>query len=183
MGLVDYSESEGSDAEVKQEKQKATKPATSTQKPAFHKVVDRSNPHKIRVNLPEQVKEAAEDNKHEDEPPAKRAKTGGGAFGGFNSFLPAPKRAGTVGGVTGAKRNGLSSGVSLKTGAAPGFTREAQPEAPEPLETGGNTDGVPQPEQSGEEVQNDNTSKQQESHQDMKDSDIEKAKEEPTKKG
>ena len=182
MGLVDYSDSEGSDAEVKQEKQKTAKPSTSTLKSAFQKVVDRSNPHKIRVNLPEQVKETVEDSKHEDEPPAKRAKTGGGAFGGFNSFLPAPKRAGAVAEVTGAKRNGLSSGRSLKTGAAPAFTREPQPEATEHLETEWNTDGGTRPEQFGEEAQNDITNKGQELHQTTNGSDQEKAQGEPKKK-
>ncbi|KAK6595803.1 hypothetical protein H4I96_10122 [Botrytis cinerea] len=112
MGLVDYSDSEDSDSpEVT-----APKPPTSTSttgKPAFQKVVDRSNPGKIR-------------------PPTKRAKTGGGAFSGFNSFLPAPKRAGqstsaTLGGGNAARKSGLGAGVSLKTGAAPAFSREPEP--------------------------------------------------------
>ncbi|KAL5322436.1 hypothetical protein ACEPPN_010409 [Leptodophora sp. 'Broadleaf-Isolate-01'] len=124
MGLVDYSDSDGSDTEQKP----AVEAAPTSSKPAFQKVVDRSNPGKIRVSLPQA---ALKDDKKNDEPPAKRAKTGGGAFSGFNSFLPAPKRAGqttaTLGGGNAAKR-GLGAGVNLKTGAAPGFSRGPEPE-------------------------------------------------------
>ena len=126
MGLVEYSESEGSDEGDRQEAD-SRKPTQKTGKPAFKKVVDRSNPHKIRVNLPEQVKDPADDKEDENEPPAKKAKIGGGAFSGFNSFLPAPKRSAAVNGAlkgAGAGRVGLGSGVSLKTGSAPGFSRE-----------------------------------------------------------
>ena len=125
MGLVDYSDSDGSDTEQKP----AVKSAPNSSKPAFQKVVDRSNPGKIKVSLPQA---ALKDDKKSDEPPAKRAKTGGGgAFSGFNSFLPAPKRAGqttaTLGGGNAAKR-GLGAGINLKTGAAPGFSREPEPD-------------------------------------------------------
>ncbi|KAI4182041.1 MAG: hypothetical protein L6R41_006237 [Letrouitia leprolyta] len=124
MGLVDYSESEGSDLEEKTQAQ-VQKSAAKPNKPAFQKVVDRSNPRKIQVNLPEPTKEPSEEKQEEEGPPAKRAKTGGGAFSGFNSLLPAPKRsAATNRGINGAKRGGLGSGVSLKTGSAPGFSRE-----------------------------------------------------------
>lgn len=130
MGLVDYSDSESSDNEQLSESKKPTKGS-------FQKVVDRSNPGKIKVSLPT----AAPTN---DEPPAKRAKTSGGTFGGFNSFLPAPKKTGAVapktlgGGATGNGRGGgLGSGVSLKTGAAPAFSRN-----PEPVfDNGGDYDG------------------------------------------
>ncbi|KAL8893333.1 MAG: hypothetical protein Q9192_005373 [Flavoplaca navasiana] len=131
--LVDYSESEGSEAEDKQELSKVQKPSTTSAKPAFQKVVDRSNPHKIRVNLPDTAKDSADAKEDEEGPPAKRAKVGAGAFGGFNSLLPAPKRAasGTDRGLsgTGAKRGGLGSGVNLKTGAAPGFSRAPMPDS------------------------------------------------------
>lgn len=123
MALVDYSDSDGSGAE-----ESVAKPTTSSTKAGFQKVVDRSNPGKIRVSLPQLV--AAKEPAHEDAPPAKRTKTGGGAFSGFNSFLPAPKRAGqastTLGG--GAVKKGLGAGVNLKTGSAPGFSREPEPE-------------------------------------------------------
>ncbi|KAH7348750.1 mitotic checkpoint regulator, MAD2B-interacting-domain-containing protein [Rhexocercosporidium sp. MPI-PUGE-AT-0058] len=124
MGLVDYSDSDGSDTEQKP----AVKVAPTSSKSTFQKVVDRSNPGKIRVSLPQA---ALKDDNKNDEPAAKRAKTGGGAFSGFNSFLPAPKRAGqttaTLGGSNVAKR-GLGAGVNLKTGAAPGFSREPESE-------------------------------------------------------
>ncbi|OBT68323.1 hypothetical protein VE03_02255 [Pseudogymnoascus sp. 23342-1-I1] len=120
MGLVDYSDSESSDNEQVSESKKPTKGS-------FQKVVDRSNPGKIKVSLPT----TAPTN---DEPPAKRAKTSGGTFGGFNSFLPAPKKTGaaapkTLGGgaTAGGRGGGLGSGVSLKTGAAPAFSRDPEP--------------------------------------------------------
>ncbi|KAI4130234.1 MAG: hypothetical protein LQ338_001849 [Usnochroma carphineum] len=132
MGLVEYSESESSDVEQKPEPAKIPKAGPNDRKPAFQKVVDRSNPHKIRVNLPEPVKEPPENNDVEGGPLTKKARTDGGAFGGFNSFLPAPKRSGAVNGApngAGARRGGLGSGVNLKTGATPGFSREPVVEA------------------------------------------------------
>jgi len=124
MGLVDYSDSDASDVEDAP----APKAATTSSKPAFQKVVDRSNPGKIRVSLPQAT---VKDETTGEEPPTKRAKTGGGAFSGFNSFLPPPKRAGqtsaTLGGGNAAKK-GLGAGVGLKTGSAPGFSREPEPE-------------------------------------------------------
>jgi hypothetical protein len=125
MGLVDYSDSEDSDNSEAPAISQA--PAISS-KPAFQKVVDRTNPGKIRVSLPQTGPKL---DTNGDEPPAKRAKMGGGAFGGFNSFLPAPKRTGVVGGGAlgggnANKKSGLGAGVSLKTGAAPGFSRELE---------------------------------------------------------
>ncbi|KUJ07095.1 uncharacterized protein LY89DRAFT_702524 [Mollisia scopiformis] len=122
MALVDYSDSDASDTE----QLSTAKPTTA--KPSFQKVVDRSNPGKIRVSLPQAT---AKEDRPSDEPPAKRTKLGGGAFSGFNSFLPAPKRTNvtnttTTGGTT--KQVGLGAGVNLKTGSAPGFSREPEPE-------------------------------------------------------
>ncbi|KAL9576334.1 MAG: hypothetical protein Q9212_007189 [Teloschistes hypoglaucus] len=129
MGLVNYSESEGSDAEEKQAPRKESKPIASSNKPAFQRVVDRSNPHKIRVNnLPAAAHDVPEEGGGTDEPPAKKAKISGGAFSSFNSFLPAPKRAAPSNGASsavGSRKGGLGSGVSLKTGAAPAFSRES----------------------------------------------------------
>ncbi|KAM3081931.1 hypothetical protein ACMFMG_004394 [Clarireedia jacksonii] len=127
MALVDYSDSEDSDALETNVKKPST---TSSGKPAFQKVVDRSNPGKIKVSLPQTALKEEDTSK---EPPTKRTKTGGGAFGGFNSFLPAPKRTGqatgtALGGGSAARKGGLAAGVSLKTGAAPGFSREPEPE-------------------------------------------------------
>ena len=136
--LVDYSGSESSEAEDKQEFSKLQKPSAHSAKPAFQKVVDRSNPHKIRVNLPDTAKYSVDAKEDEEGPPAKRAKVGAGAFGGFNSLLPAPKRAAaaTNGGFNGtsAKRGGLGSGVNLKTGTAPGFSREPMPHSSPKME-------------------------------------------------
>ena len=125
MALVDYSDSDASDVE----ETPVVKPAANLSKPAFQKVVDRANPGKIRVSLPQT---STKNDTQSDEPPTKRAKIGGGAFSGFNSFLPAPKRTGqtstTLGGGNAVKKSGLGAGVNLKTGAAPGFSREPEPE-------------------------------------------------------
>lgn len=122
MALVGYSDSDSSQSEG----EKVSKPVPT--KAPLKKLVDRENPHKIRVNLATVAETSAKDsNAGDDEPPAKRARIGGGLSAGFNSFLPAPKRTGvtTKGGLgaSGIKR-GLGSGVSLKTGAEPGFRRE-----------------------------------------------------------
>ena len=124
MALVDYSDSDASDFEEKP----VVKPVANPSKPAFQKVVDRSNPGKIRVSLPQAI---LDDEPKSDGPPAKKAKTGGGTFSGFNSFLPPPKRTGqsavTLGGGN-ASTKGLGSGVNLKTGGVPGFSREPESE-------------------------------------------------------
>ncbi|KAI4240242.1 MAG: hypothetical protein LQ352_007691 [Teloschistes flavicans] len=128
MGLVDYSESESSDVEEKQASRKEPRSTPSSNKPAFQKVVDRENPHKIRVNLPTTTQDAPEGERDQDEPPTKKARIGGAAFSSFNSFLPAPKRptsSNSASGAVGSRRGGLGSGVSLKTAAAPAFSRES----------------------------------------------------------
>ncbi|KAK8049933.1 hypothetical protein PG994_011663 [Apiospora phragmitis] len=127
MALVDYSDSD-SDSETVT---KPTPPPASTAKQPVQKVVDRSNPRKIVVSLPGAAttsngsKSTAENG---DEPPVKRAKTGGGggAFSGFASFLPPPKNAGKAASVasSAAKSAPRRPGVNLKTGAAPGFSRD-----------------------------------------------------------
>ena len=121
MALVDYSGSEDSDQEEQTKLQEAARGKVNTTKPSFQKVVDRSNPHKIRVNLPDVAKPEENDDLGR---PSKRAKIGSG---GFNSLLPAPKRtAAPNGGPTtnGARKSGLGAGVNLKTGASPGFSRD-----------------------------------------------------------
>ncbi|KAI9731577.1 MAG: hypothetical protein M1834_004697 [Cirrosporium novae-zelandiae] len=128
MALVDYSDSESSDIEDSKpvtttttSAQTAPKSSTSSD---FKKVVSRSNPHKIQVSLPK----ITDENKPEetDGPPAKRARKGPGAFSGFNTLLPTPKRTAqaqsTSSGTLGTKR-GLGVGVNLRTGAAPAFSR------------------------------------------------------------
>lgn len=136
MGLVDYSESESSDNELetKANAELSTQKSKQTSKPTFQKVVDKSNPRKIKVSLPEPVKPENTDAGALDDvgegPPAKRARTAG-AFGSFNSFLPAPKNAGKPtsssdgsGGRLSSKGGGLGRGISLKTGSQPAFSRE-----------------------------------------------------------
>jgi hypothetical protein len=158
MGLVDYSDSDASDVE----ETPVVKPAANPSKPAFQKVVDRANPGKIRVSLPQT---STKDDTQNAEPPTKRAKTGSGAFSGFNSFLPAPKltaqTSATLGGGNAAKKGGLGAGVNLMTGAAPGFSREPEPErecarkqdGEEPSTNGGNGLSLPPPKasQNGEQ--------------------------------
>lgn len=129
MALVSYSDSEESGDEAPQavpatlKKVTATAPKPTT-KPVVQKLVGPSNPHKIKISLPEIQDTSKRGDEEVDGPPAKRAKTGSGAFSGFNSFLPAPKRSAATNGGSGPKRGGLGSGVNLKTGATPGFSRE-----------------------------------------------------------
>ncbi len=135
MALVDYSGSESdSENEYKTPSSEPLKPKPTSNKPAFQKVVDRSNPHKIKVSLPEPAKATTEDEDVESGPPAKRAKIGSGGMSGFNSFLPAPKRTAAQNGGSGTgvmRRGGLSSGINLKTGATPAFSREPAPSVDE----------------------------------------------------
>ncbi|KAE8362836.1 mitotic checkpoint regulator, MAD2B-interacting-domain-containing protein [Aspergillus caelatus] len=126
MALVSYSDSEASDSEP-ETTTKPTPQTTTTTKPTSTaaqkpKLVDSSNPRKIRVALdlkPEETKD------NDDGPARKKAKLGGGgAFTGFNSFLPAPKRAAAP--AAAEKKGAVGAGrkvFSLKTGAAPGFDR------------------------------------------------------------
>ncbi|KAF4932047.1 hypothetical protein CGCVW01_v000038 [Colletotrichum viniferum] len=126
MGLVDYSESSGSEDEAPPQPTVA-KPAAAgtTAKKPFQKVVDRSNPGKIVVNLPSAKPD--EPPASNDEPPAKRARTaGGGRFSGFNSFLPPPKNAAAKAAPAQSSSSSSSSRpvFQLKTGAEPGFSRD-----------------------------------------------------------
>jgi hypothetical protein len=127
MGLIDYSDSEGSDAEVIP----GPAPSSTTSishKPKTEKVV---SGNKIRVKLPSSAtpsNDAGED--IDNDRPSKRAKTGS-ASSGINSFLPAPKNVGKAangtseGGLLARNKGpGLRQGISLKTGAAPAFSRE-----------------------------------------------------------
>lgn len=135
MALVDYSGSESDSSE--EAKPTTPEPARSKQtsaKPAFQKVVDRSNPHKIKVSLPETARAPTANGDADQGPSAKRAKIESGGMGGFNSFLPAPKRsvaASEGSNIGGIRRGGLGSGVNLKTGATPAFSREPAPNVDE----------------------------------------------------
>ncbi|KAH8169645.1 mitotic checkpoint regulator, MAD2B-interacting domain-containing protein [Sarocladium implicatum] len=137
MGLVDYSESDDSGSEAGPQPPPAStaaskttqKPSTTSKKP-FQKVVDRSNPGKIVVNLGQAGSSATSSDNADQPPPAKRARTaGGGRFSGFNSFLPPPKNpnakpsGGASGSFSGAQGK-PKPGVNLRTSAAPGFSRD-----------------------------------------------------------
>lgn len=132
MNLTAYSDSE-SDSEAPAVPKTQQKPAP---KPSFQKVVDRSNAGRIKLNLPGTSQPAEKDDIQDEAPPAKKPRIGGGgAFGGFNAMLPAPKRANATAvaasdNVTSGKRGlgkGLAAGVNLKTGAEPAFQRESRP--------------------------------------------------------
>ncbi|KAF1847668.1 uncharacterized protein K460DRAFT_62543 [Cucurbitaria berberidis CBS 394.84] len=133
MNLTAYSDSE-SDGEASRAPKPAAKPAL---KPAFQKVVDRSNPGRIKVNLPGASQPQAEkDDIQDGAPPAKKPRLGGGGLGGFNAMLPAPKKpnasaaAATASAAAGKKGlgKGLGAGVNLRTGAEPAFKREPRTE-------------------------------------------------------
>jgi hypothetical protein len=150
MGLVDYSESEGSDDEA--QPQPTLRDAKSTNaKQSFQKVVDRSNPSKIKVSLPTPATTGLDLKPEESERPAKKQKTsGGGLFSGLNSFLPAPKRSAGADAVapTGEGKKlglgrGLGSGVSLRTGATPAFSRAAPTPSGEQSSGSGSNDHAP----------------------------------------
>lgn len=136
MNLIAYS-----DSESEGEAPPAPKPAP---KSSFAKVVDRSNPGRIKVNLPgASGAAAAKDDIESEAPPAKKPRLGGGsAFGGFNAMLPAPKKPVATGAAINAatgKRalgKGLASGINLKTGAEPAFRRESRPDTEEYDEQG-----------------------------------------------
>jgi hypothetical protein len=124
MNLTAYSDSE-SDGEAPPAPRQAPKPS-------FSKVVDRSNPGRIKVNLPgASLSRTDKDHVDADAPPAKKPRLGGAAaFGGFNAMLPAPKKPAptvTAASATPGKRalgKGLAAGVNLRTGAEPAFKRE-----------------------------------------------------------
>jgi hypothetical protein len=139
MGLVDYSDSEGSgsEAEVQAPVKSVPKSSASSKKP-FQKVVDRSNPGKIVVSLPQ----LASDKPKAEEPPEKRTKTaGGGRFSDFNSFLPAPKNANKPKPVASSSST-TRPAFQFKTSAAPGFSREAGGDL---NNSGDNADGMSLP--------------------------------------
>ena len=124
MALVDYSGSEDSDEEPKSKDAPPAKVKPNPSKPVFQKLVDSSNPGKITVTLPDTKRQPGVNDDQGSELPAKKSRTGPSSFSGFNSFLPAPKRAVVSGAATNAGGKGLASGVSLKTGANPGFSRD-----------------------------------------------------------
>ncbi|KAI0840470.1 mitotic checkpoint regulator, MAD2B-interacting-domain-containing protein [Hypoxylon sp. FL0890] len=137
MGLVDYSDSESDSETVTKPApappaQSAPAPTASGKKP-FQKVVDRAKPGKILVNLPQSSSGYDESKATDggDEPPPKRARIagrGGGAFSGFNALLPPPKNVGKSAAASSSGKAAPRPGINLKTGAAPGFSRETDGE-------------------------------------------------------
>ncbi|KAI5863134.1 mitotic checkpoint regulator, MAD2B-interacting-domain-containing protein [Durotheca rogersii] len=138
MGLVDYSDSESDSEPVTKPAppppQPAATPAPAASAPsgkkAFQKVVDRSKPGKILVNLPQSSSLKASEDDKSDEPLAKRARAaagrGGGAFGGFNALLPPPKNTrnpAPTSSTSSSNKLAPRPGVHLRTSAAPGFSR------------------------------------------------------------
>lgn len=124
MVLVGYSDSESS-GEEKITKAAPKSKATPASKTRAHRFIDSANPHKIKVNLPipsTDVNDTIED----VEPAPKKAKL---SSSGFNAMLPAPKRS-KLALASGGRGKGLGSGINLKTGATPGFSRET-PDATE----------------------------------------------------
>lgn len=133
MGLVDYSESDSSDVEVDAPQPVAK--AAAPKKPAFQKVVDRSNPGKIVLNLAQVSSSGDASAANSSEPPAKRARTGGGGlFAGFSSFLPPPKNTGKP--ILGKSLS--RPGINLKTSAEKGFSRDEEASG----SSNSNTDGA-----------------------------------------
>ncbi|KAI0114952.1 mitotic checkpoint regulator, MAD2B-interacting-domain-containing protein [Daldinia grandis] len=130
MGLVDYSDSESDSETIAKPappSQSVTAPAASGKKP-FQKVVDRAKPGKILVNLPQSSsgRDKSKSVSGDNEPPPKRARvTGrGGAFSSFNSVLPPPKNVAKSTTSSSSGKPVPRPGINLKTGAAPGFSRE-----------------------------------------------------------
>lgn len=121
MALVAYSDSEPSDTETAPA---APAPeATSTAKP---RLINRTQSNKIKVSLPTIRPEPGQDDI--SEPAPKRARTAG-AFSGFNSLLPAPKR------------NAPKAGVSLKTSSEAAFSRTPVPKLVESEDVGDSGSG------------------------------------------
>lgn len=122
MGLVDYSDSE-SDNDSPQTSTPAKAAAAPPAKKSFQKLVDKTNPGKILVNLPSAS--TADDAAPSGEPAAKRIKTGGSRFSGFSSFLPPPKAITkpAPSGASGSK-GAPKVGVNLKTSSEAAFSRE-----------------------------------------------------------
>lgn len=127
--LVDYSDSESEGESAPAPK---VTPTVATTKPGFQAASG-----KIKVDLPTIRPEPGALPQSTEEPPTKKARTGG-AFGGMNSFLPAPKR---------SVQNAPKKGVSLKTSSEAAFSREV-PQYTAPSSSyeeemgGGSGDGV-----------------------------------------
>ncbi|OAL40199.1 hypothetical protein AYO20_00619 [Fonsecaea nubica] len=124
MALVAYSDSESSDDEKISLQPKSDKPSTKTAtNPNTTFTINKANPRKIQVKLQDTPVNGSSDG--EPAPKRPRIGGGGGTFSGFNSMLPAPKRDADAKAPPKAATRKV---FSLKTGAEPGFSREADEE-------------------------------------------------------
>lgn len=131
MGLVDYSDSD-SDSETPQTSTPAPPASTTSHPPSkksFQKLVDKTNPGKILVNLPTAASAANNDEASSEEPAAKRVKIGGGRFSGFSSFLPAPKAATKPSTGPSSGKAAPRVGINLKTSSEAAFSRDIPAES------------------------------------------------------
>ncbi|KAF3356635.1 hypothetical protein VdG1_06258 [Verticillium dahliae VDG1] len=90
MALVEYSDSDSDSEAPVQPTAAPTAPGPNSKKP-FQKVVNRANPGKIVVNLPQTKRQDVAS--ADDGPPAKRAKTGGGGGAAAAAAVPLPAAA------------------------------------------------------------------------------------------
>ncbi|RKF57834.1 hypothetical protein GcC1_186006 [Golovinomyces cichoracearum] len=122
MILVEYSDSESSESEQLNISESHTANPKSSKR-SFQKIIDKSNPGKIKLSLPQTSTEEEDLCKH----PIKKAKTLKETSSGFNSILPAPKRSIPSSAVNfegdNSERKGIVSSVNLVTASKPGFVR------------------------------------------------------------
>ncbi|RKF57161.1 hypothetical protein GcM3_190039 [Golovinomyces cichoracearum] len=122
MILVEYSDSESSEGEQLNISESHTANPKSSKR-SFQKIIDKSNPGKIKLSLPQTSTEEEDLRKH----PIKKAKTLKETSSGFNSILPAPKRSIPSSAVNfegdNSERKGIVSSVNLVTASKPGFVR------------------------------------------------------------
>lgn len=123
MGLVEYSDSDSDGESGPTSPPPSAAVSQPTKKQSFQKLVDKSNPGKIRVNLPSGAADS-EDATASEGPAAKRLKTSGSRFSGFSSSLPPPKatKSNFPGGSGGKTTSRV--GVSLKTSGEAAFSRD-----------------------------------------------------------
>jgi hypothetical protein len=128
MALVNYSDSEDSGNEAP-----PAAPVAKSTTPAKPKLINRTESKKIKVELPQIRPEPGQQDAQEPVP--KRARTAG-AFSGFNSLLPPPKKTG---------QNAPKPGVSLKTSSEAAFSRTPVPVLPRGDDGDGDDSGLGKP--------------------------------------